>query len=61
MAAFIFGYLNEYPNTFAYEWKYANWPLGEFLKIPILVSSLWVLLLFELFFKHWFTINPSPD
>ena len=52
--AFLFGYLNEYPNIFAYEWKYINWPFGEFLGIPILVSFLWIILLFVLFFKKPF-------
>ena len=51
IAAFFFGYLNEYPNIFAYEWKYINWPLGEFLGIPILVSFLWILLLVVILFK----------
>lgn len=54
VSAFLFGYLNEYPNIFAYEWKYINWPLGEFLGIPILVSLLWIVLLFVLFFKKPF-------
>ena len=54
VSAFLFGYLNEYPNIFAYEWKYINWPLGEFLGIPILVSLLWIILLFVLFFKKPF-------
>jgi len=54
IAAFLFGYLNEYPNTFAYEWKYINWSLGEFLGIPILVSLLWILLLIVIFFKKPF-------
>lgn len=50
VAAFIFAYLNEYPNTFAHEWKYVNWPIGEFLNVPILVPFLWVPLLFVLRF-----------
>lgn len=54
IAAFIFGYLNEYPNTFAYEWKYINWPFGEFLRIPIFVSLLWILLLTVILFKKPF-------
>jgi len=54
ISSFIFGYLNEYPNIFAYEWKYTNRPLGEFLGIPILVSILWIILLFVLFFKKLF-------
>jgi len=54
ISSFIFGYLNEYPNIFAYEWKYINWPFGEFLGIPILVSILWIILLFVLFFKKPF-------
>jgi hypothetical protein len=56
VAAFIFAYVNEYPNTFAYEWRYGNWPLGEVLNIPILVPFLWVSLLFVVLFKPWFTI-----
>jgi len=52
--AFIFGYLNEYPNMFAYEWKYINWPFGEFLGIPITVSFLWITLLLVLLFKKPF-------
>ena len=59
VAAFLFAYLNEYPNTFAYEWRYANWPLGEFLNIPILVPFLWVALLFVVLFKPWFMITKS--
>lgn len=54
ISAFLFGYLNEYPNIFAYEWKYVNLPLGEFLGIPILISLLWFILLFVLFFKKPF-------
>ena len=56
ITAFLFGYLNEYSNTFAYEWKYINWnwPFGEFLGIPIWVSFLWILLLIALFFKKPF-------
>ena len=54
ISAFLFGYLNEYPNIFAYEWKYVNLPLGEFLGIPILISLLWLILLFVLFFKKPF-------
>lgn len=54
ISSFLFGYLNEYPNIFAYEWKYVNWPFGEFLGIPILVSFLWIILLFVLFFKKPF-------
>ena len=54
VSAFLFGYLNEYPNIFAYEWKYINWPFGEFLGIPVLVSLLWLVLLFVLFFKKPF-------
>ncbi len=54
IAAFLFGYLNEYPNIFAYEWKYINWPFGEFLGIPILVSFLWILLLIVILFKKPF-------
>ena len=54
IAAFLFGYLNEYPNLFAYEWKYNNWPFGESLGIPILVALLWILLLVVLFFKKQF-------
>ena len=55
IVAFAFAYLNEYPNTFAYEWRYASWPVGEFLNIPILVPFLWVSLLFVVLFKDWFT------
>ena len=54
VSAVLFGYLNEYPNIFAYEWKYINWPFGEFLGIPILISFLWIILLFVLFFKKPF-------
>ena len=54
ISAFLFGYLNEYPNIFAYEWKYINWPFGEFLGIPILVSILWILLLLVVPFKKSF-------
>ena len=54
IAALLFGYLNEYPNIFAYEWKYINWPFGEFLGIPILVSLLWALLLIVILFKKPF-------
>lgn len=54
ISAILFGYLNEYSNIFAYEWKYNNWPFGEFLGIPILVSLLWILSLVVLFFKKPF-------
>ena len=57
IAAFLFGYLNEYPNIFAYEWKYINWSLGEFLGIPILVSLLWILLLVVILFKKPFEVE----
>lgn len=50
-AAFIFGYVNELPNLLAYEWRYKNWPLGELLGIPILVSIFWIGLLLTLLFK----------
>lgn len=54
VSAILFGYLNEFPNTFAYEWKYINWPGGEFLGISISVSFLWILLLFVILFKKHF-------
>ena len=54
VSAFLFGYLNEYPNTFAYEWKYNNWPFGEFLGIPILLSFLWIFVLVVILFKKPF-------
>ena len=54
IAAFLFGYVNEYPNTFAHEWVYVNWPLGEVLGIPILVSILWVALLAVLLLKSFY-------
>lgn len=54
VSAFLLGYLVEYPNVFAYEWKYINWPLGEFLGIPVLASLLWILLLFALLFRKPF-------
>ena len=54
ISAILFGYLNEYPNIFAYEWKYINWPFGEFLGIPILVSFFWILLLTVILFKKPF-------
>jgi hypothetical protein len=57
IAAFFFGYLNEYPNIFAYEWKYINWPFSEFLGIPILVSFLWLLLLIVILFKKPFELK----
>ncbi|RJQ13548.1 hypothetical protein C4553_03340 [Candidatus Parcubacteria bacterium] len=60
ISAFLFGYLNEYPNVFASEWKYINWPLGSFLGIPILVSFLWILLLFVLLFKKPFCVHSLP-
>ncbi|MDP2598513.1 MAG: hypothetical protein Q8P49_01645 [Candidatus Liptonbacteria bacterium] len=50
ITALLFGYINEYPNTFAYEWVYENWPLGELFRIPILVSVLWIALLTVLLF-----------
>lgn len=50
--ALVFGYINEYPNVFAYEWRYNDMILGEFLGIPILISLLWVLLLLTLPFKR---------
>ncbi len=52
---FLFGYLNEYLNLFAYEWRYKNWPGSEFLGIPILVSFLWLLVLLTLPFKRFFS------
>ena len=45
LAAIIFGFINEYTNTYAYEWKYNPLPLGEFLGIPIIILFLWLLLL----------------
>lgn len=59
ISAFLFGYLNEYPNLFAYEWVYINWPLGEFLRIPILISILWIGLLSSLFWKKLFVFTLS--
>lgn len=61
VSAFLLGYLVEYPNVFAYEWKYINWPLGEFLGIPILASLLWILLLFALLFKKPFQVDFWED
>ena len=54
VSAFVFGYINEIPNTFAYEWKYKNLPLGEFLGVPILISFLWLLILLTLLFERFF-------
>ncbi len=54
IAAFLFGYVNEYPNTFAHEWVYVNWPLGEVLGVPILVSILWIAWLVVLPLKRFF-------
>ena len=55
VAAIIFGYLNELPNIFAYEWRYSEMFLGNFLGIPILISILWLLiLLVQLFEKLFF-------
>ena len=54
ISALLLGYINEYPNIFAYEWKYINLPLNEFLGIPIMVSFLWIILLLVLFFKKLF-------
>jgi len=54
IAAFLFGYVNEYPNTFAHEWVYVNWPFGEVLGIPILVSILWIAWLVVLPLKRFF-------
>jgi hypothetical protein len=55
VALFAFAYLNEIPNTFVCEWSYSNWPLGELLKIPVLVPFLWISLLFVVLYKPWFT------
>ena len=57
IAAFLFGYFNEYPNTFAYEWIYVDWPLGEPLGIPVVISILWIALLLVLLFKRFFQAN----
>jgi len=54
IAAILFGYLSEYPNTFAFEWKYINWPFAEFLGIPVFVSLLWLLLLSVMPFEKLF-------
>ncbi|OHA23868.1 MAG: hypothetical protein A3B11_01150 [Candidatus Taylorbacteria bacterium RIFCSPLOWO2_01_FULL_44_26] len=55
ISAIIFGYLNELPNIFAYEWRYSEMFLGNFLGIPILISILWLLiLLVQLFEKLFF-------
>ena len=49
----IFGLINEYPNTYAYEWKYNSLPLGEFLGIPIVILFLWLLLLLTIPIKKF--------
>ncbi len=54
IAAWLFGYAVELPNLFAYEWKYTNWPIGDFLGIPIFISVLWLLILGTLLFKPFF-------
>ena len=51
--ALIFGFINEYINTYAYEWKYNSLPLGEFLGIPIIILFLWLLLLLALPIKKF--------
>lgn len=61
VSTFLFGYLNEYPNVFAHEWQYINWPFGEFLGIPILVSFLWIFLLLMLYFKRPFEFLEKND
>jgi hypothetical protein len=54
ISAIIFGYLNEIPNLFAYEWKYREMMLGNVLGIPILVSFLWLLILLVQLFEKYF-------
>ena len=44
-SAVIFGFISEYPNTYAYEWKYNSLPFGELFGIPILILFSWMLLL----------------
>ena len=51
--ALIFGLINEYPNTYAYEWRYNSLPLGEFLGIPIMILFLWLLLLLTIPIKKF--------
>ena len=51
--ALIFGLINEYPNTYAYEWKYNSLPLGEFLGIPIVILFLWLFLLLTIPIKKF--------
>ena len=55
--ATVLGCLIEFTNTFAYEWKYANWPGAIFLGIPVLVLILWNILLLSLLFKKPFEFN----
>lgn len=50
----LFGYLCEYPNTFAYEWRYTNLPLGNLLGITVLMSISWLFLLTVLLFRRPF-------
>ena len=59
ITAFIFGFLNEYPNLFAYEWRYNKMPFGELFGIPILMYFSWLLILFTLLFKKLFVLNKS--
>ena len=52
--AILFGYANEIPNLFAYEWVYKNWVFGDFIGIPILISLLWITILVSLLFERFF-------
>ena len=53
LSAIIFGFFNEYPNTYAYEWKYNSLLLGEFLGIPVMMLFLWLLLLLTIPIKKF--------
>ena len=53
LSAIIFGFFNEYPNTYAYEWKYNSLPLGELLGIPVMMLFLWLLLLLTIPIKKF--------
>ena len=44
-SAIIFGFVNEYINTYAYEWKYNPLLFGELFGIPIAILFSWMLLL----------------